>query len=101
VTYQLSSDPEAQQELAMQLVQDRLLKKEVGSDYGRYLGSFLSVRGQVRADLFETGSRVIAYVSFPTGMNPTTVEDGYVSELRRYAESQGFADRFRFVHAEY
>jgi hypothetical protein len=88
-------------EAQMQLIQDKALKKAVGSDYGKYLGTFFSARGQVRADLFDEGSAVVAWISFPTGMNPTNVEDRYVSELRKYAESQGFADRFKFVHADY
>jgi hypothetical protein len=88
-------------EAQMQLIQDRALKKAVGSDYGKYLGTYFSARRQVRADLFDDGVRVTAYLSYPTGLNPTNIEDRYVSELREYAASQGFADRFSFVYAEY
>ena len=85
----------------VELVQDKALKKAVGSDYGKYLGTYFSARRQVRADLFDDGVRVTAYVSYPTGLNPTNIEDRYVSELREYTAGQGFASRFRFVHADY
>ena len=57
-------------------------------------------RRQIRADLFDDGVRVTAYLSHPTGLNPTNIEDRYVSELREYAASQGFADRFSFIYAD-
>ena len=44
---------------------------------------------------------MIAYISYPTGLNPTNIEDRYDSELLNYAESQGFADRFQFIYADY
>src|SRR5438105_4532724 len=84
-------------EVEMQLIQDKELEKAVGSDYGKYLGTFFSTRRQIRADLFDDGARVTAYLSYPTGLNPTNIEDRYVSELREYAASRGFADRFCFV----
>jgi hypothetical protein len=83
----------------MQLVQDKELEEETGPYYGTYLGTFLSSRGQVRADLFDDGSEVTAYVSFPTGLDGTNVQDRYVSILNEYAASQGFGDRFRMIYA--
>jgi hypothetical protein len=88
-------------ETEMTLIQDQALKKAVGSDYGKYLGTFFSARGQVRADLFDDGLRVTAYISYPTGLNPTNIEDRYVSLLREHAASEGFSDRFRLVHSDY
>jgi hypothetical protein len=41
---------------------------------------------------------VIAYISFPTGMNGSNVEDGYVNALYSYAQSKGFRDRFRIMY---
>jgi len=84
----------------IQLVQDKEYEEEIGPYYGKYLGTFLSARGQVRADLFDAGSQVIAYISFPTGLSASNVEDHYVDELYSYAKSQGFRDRFRMMHTE-
>jgi hypothetical protein len=85
----------------MKLIQDKVLKKEVGKDYGKYLGTYFSARRQARADLFDDGVRVTAYVTYPTGLNPTNIDDPYDNELLDYAQKEGFADRFRFVHADY
>jgi hypothetical protein len=88
-------------EVEMKLIQDKALKKDVGNDYGKYLGTYFSARREARADLFDCGGRVTAYITYPTGLNPTSIEDRYVEDLLDYAQSQGFADRFRFVHADY
>lgn len=85
----------------MKLSQDQALKKEAGTQYGRYLGTYFSTRRQARADLFDDGIRVTAYITYPTGLNPTNIEDPYDDELLDYAKRQGFAARFRFVHADY
>ena len=53
----------------IQLIQDKEFEEDVGPYYGKYLGTFLSAHGQVRADLFDAGTEVIAYISFPTGLN--------------------------------
>ncbi len=81
------------------LVQDKELEEDAGTYYGKYLGTFISARGQVRADLFDDGEEVIAYISFPTGLDGSNVEDRYVGILDEYAASQGFADRFRMIYA--
>jgi hypothetical protein len=83
----------------MQLTHDEEIAKEAGLYYGKYLGTFFSARGQVRADLFDNGVHVIAYISFPTGRDTTNVEDRYVAILEEYAASQGFSDRFHLIHA--
>ncbi len=78
-------------------IEDREFEAEVGDFYGTYLVTFLSARGEVRADLFDEGHQVVAHVSYPTGLSAVTVEDRYVSDLYEYAERQGFADRFHLV----
>ncbi len=88
-------------EAQIELVHDKALKKAAGSDFGKYLGTYFSERRQIRADLFERGGQVTAYISYPTGLNPTIIEDRYVSDLDEYAARHGFADRFRYVYAQY
>jgi hypothetical protein len=83
----------------MQLTHDHELEKDTSPAYGKYLGTFISERGQVRAHLFDNGVYVVAYVSFLTGMNTTNVEDRYVAILEEYAAEHGFSGRFRMVHA--
>jgi hypothetical protein len=91
---------ETVREPEIQLFQDHEFQDEdVEALYGKYLGTFISERGQVRADLFDEGPQVIAHVSFPTGLDITNAEDRYLTELRSYAKAHGFADRFRFVYA--
>jgi hypothetical protein len=85
----------------MNLIQDKALKKEASPYYGKYLGTYFSARREARADLFDHGGRVTAYITYPTGLNPTNIEDPYDEELLDYAKKQGFEDRFRFVHADY
>ena len=41
----------------IQLIHDKELEEDVGPYYGKYLGTFFSARGQVRADLFDDGVR--------------------------------------------
>ena len=83
----------------MQLIVDSQFEQDLSPFYGHYLGSFRSDHGQVRADLFDNGECVNAYISFPTGLDVTNVEDAYVTPLREYADSHGFADRFHLVFA--
>jgi hypothetical protein len=82
----------------VRLIQDKEYEEDIGPYYGKYLGTFLSAHGQVRADLFDAVTAVNAYVSFPTGRNAGNVEDGYVNELYSYAESHGFRERFHFLY---
>jgi hypothetical protein len=82
----------------IQLVHDKELEEEVGDSYGKYLGTFFSVRGQVRADFFDDGEEVLAYIAFPTGLDLTNVEDRYVGILEEYAASRGFGDRFHLIY---
>lgn len=76
---------------------DRKLADDVGRAFGEYLITFLSKGGQVRADLFRRGRVVEAHVSFPTGLDATTVTDPYISELWNYAREQGYPDQFRVI----
>jgi hypothetical protein len=91
---------EALREAPIQLIHDKELEEEAGPYYGKYLGTFLSARGQLRADLFDEGSKVVAWISFPTGLNASNVEDRYVDVLDDYASKQGFAERFSMVYTE-
>jgi nitric oxide synthase oxygenase domain/subunit len=84
----------------IQLIQDKDFEEDVGPYYGKYLGTFLSARGQIRADLFDEGSKVVAWISFPTGRNASNVEDRYVGVLNDYAVTHGFAERFNMVYTE-
>jgi hypothetical protein len=84
----------------IELIQDKEYEEDIGPYYGKYLGTFFSVHGQVRADLFDAVTKVNAYVSFPTGKNGSNVEDGYVNELYSSAVRQGFRDRFRLLCIE-
>jgi hypothetical protein len=76
---------------------DDTLETEVRKAFGEYITTFTSKGGQVRADLFRTGRVVMAYVSFPTGLDAISVTDPYVSELWNYAREQGIADNFKLI----
>jgi hypothetical protein len=84
----------------IELVYDQVVEEDFGHIYGKYLGTFFSAGGQVRADLFDRVRDVVAYVCFPTGLDAGNVEDRYVNELYSYAESHGFGDRFRLLYVE-
>jgi hypothetical protein len=84
----------------IELIQDKEYEEDVGPYYGKYLGTFFSARGQVRADSFDGGTDVNAYISFPTGLGGSNVEDGYVNELYSYANRQGFRHRFHLLYVE-
>ena len=83
----------------MPFLADQQLADEAERVFGDYLMTFTSRTGQVRADLFRVGREVRAHVSFPTGLNPTTVTDPYLSELWDYARELGVADQFRMVYS--
>jgi hypothetical protein len=40
---------------------------------------------------------VVAHISFPTGLDASSVTDPYVSELWNYAREQGIADNFKVI----
>jgi hypothetical protein len=65
--------------------------------FGDYLVTFFSERGPVRADLFRTGSRLEAHVSFPTGLDAGRVTDRYVSDLRAFARERGLEGRLHLI----
>jgi len=81
----------------MPFLVDREMAEDAGSSFGKYLITFRSNQGQVRADLFRRGSVVEAHVWFPTGLDAATVTDPYVSELWNYAREHGFPDHFKLV----
>lgn len=78
---------------------DQRLTDEVGQIFGEYLTTFTSSGGQIRADLFRRGRVVEAHVSFPTGLDASSVTDPYLSELWNYARAEGVADHFRLVYS--
>jgi hypothetical protein len=84
----------------IELIHDPIVEEDFGQIYGKYVGTFFSAGGQVRADLFDRIKDVVAYVSFPTGLYAGNVEDSYYNELEAYAKSHGFADRFRLLYVE-
>jgi hypothetical protein len=84
----------------IELTHDPIIEEDFGNIYGKYIGTFFSSRGQVRADLFDRVNDVVAYVCFPTGLYAGNVEDSYYNELQAYARSHGFADRFRLLYVE-
>jgi hypothetical protein len=86
-------------EAKMQLIQDKKLEEDAGPYYGKYPGTFHNARRQVRADLFDDGSEVVAYISFAKGVDGANVQDRYRGLLTEYAVSKGFHDRFRIVYA--
>lgn len=84
----------------IELTYDPIVEEDFGHIYGKYLGTYFSTGGQVRADLFDRVKDVVAYVCFPTGLDPGNVEDRYYNELHAYAASHGFADRFHLLYVE-
>jgi hypothetical protein len=84
----------------MPFKQDVAFAGEVGQTYGRYHSTFRSQTGQVLAQLFEQNSRLVAHVSFPTGLKPEEVTDAYSSELNLYAKEHGFEGKLRIIYSE-
>jgi hypothetical protein len=71
---------------------------EVGDVFGEYLTTFISEPGgQVRADIFREKTRVVAHVSFPTGIAASEVTEPYMSTLKEYVRTHGAADPFQLV----
>lgn len=82
----------------MAFQRDTRYAAEVGKIFGEYLTTFVSEpRGQVRADIFQEKRRVVAHVSFPTGIAASEVTEPYVSALWDYAREQSIADQFQLV----
>ena len=48
---------ETARDTPIELFQDKEFEEDVGPYYGTYLGTFVSARGQVRADLFDATTR--------------------------------------------
>ncbi|HMD98473.1 MAG TPA: hypothetical protein VKM93_14210 [Terriglobia bacterium] len=71
---------------------------EVGQLYGKYLSTFDSDTGQVRALIFEQNGQLVAHVSFPTGLKPEEVTDAYSGKLYRYAKDNGFEGKLRVIY---
>jgi hypothetical protein len=84
----------------MPFQQDVEFAGEVWQTYGKYHSTFRSQTGQVLAQLFAENGRLVAHVSFPTGLKPEDVTDAYVGELNRYAAEHGFAGKLRIIYSE-
>lgn len=65
--------------------------------FGEYLTTYTSATGQVRAYLFEQYGKVVAHVTFPTGLWASRVTDRYVTDLWEFARQQGFEERFELI----
>ncbi len=73
--------------------------REVDQAYGNYQSTFLSATGQVRVDLFKSGGWLLAYVTFPTGLDADRATDPYVGQLWDYARDHGFDKQLKiFVY---
>jgi len=82
----------------MPFQKDERYAAEIGGVFGEYLTTFISEPGgQVRADIFQKKRRVVAHVSFPTGMAASDVTEPYVSPLWEYARQNGVADQFQLI----
>ncbi len=74
------------------------ISKEWGNYWGEYIVSYTSPNAQARAYLFrEADGRVVAHVSFPPLVFASSVTDPYYTDLLRYAEEHGFADKFELM----
>jgi hypothetical protein len=76
---------------------DQSLATDVRKTFGEYMTTFTSRGGQVRADLFRKGRAVVAHVSFPTGLDASSVTDPYMTELWDYARKEEIADDFKVI----
>jgi len=80
---------------------DTELFADVEREFGQYVTSFVSDGGQVRADLFRRGGVVEAHVSFPTGLDASSVNDRYYSVLWNYARENGLSpDQFQIIYSD-
>ncbi len=82
----------------MPFQRDEECAAEVGDAFGEYLTTFFSQPvGQVRADIFQEKKRVVAHVSFPTGIAASEVTDPYMNPLWDYARKHGVDDKFQLI----
>jgi hypothetical protein len=58
--------------------------------YGSYIVSFESERRQVRADLFDYGGRLSAYLEWDEGYDESNVADPWISLIRDEALRRGY-----------
>lgn len=81
----------------MPVQMDTVFAAAVKNHYGEYAGTFRSENSQVRADMFKEGEWLVAHVSFPTGLDLTSVSDKYLAELNSYAAQKGFSGKLRML----
>ena len=82
----------------MPFQRDKKYADEVGRAFGEYLTTFVSQPdGQVRADIFQVKSGVVAHVSFPKGIAAGEVTEPYVRALWEFAQGKGVADKFQLI----
>lgn len=83
----------------MPFEQDVAYGDEVGEAYGKYHSTFVSPSGQIIAQIFVQNGWLVAHVTFPPDVVPEDVIDPYWNELNRYANEQGFGDKFRVIYS--
>lgn len=66
--------------------------------FGEYRSSFESDNQEVRADLFERGGQLLAYVSFAAGLDAESVTDSWLRHLHRKADDLGFSGKLRLIY---
>lgn len=76
---------------------DAAFAAAVKNHYGEYTGTLRSENSEVRADMFKQGEWLVAHVSFPTGLDLSSVSDKYLAELNSYAAQKGFSGKLRMV----
>ena len=84
----------------MRFKHDVAFADEIGQTYGKYHSTFRVRTDQVLARLFEQNGRLVAHVSFPSGLKPEDVTDAYVGELNRYAAEHGFTGKLKLIYSE-
>ena len=84
----------------MSFVEDETMRENVGRTFGEYRITFRSEHEQVVAYLFAEQGWLVAHISLPSTLQPEDVTDSYLGELYRYAEQEGFRDKFRIIDGE-
>jgi hypothetical protein len=78
---------------------DEAFAAEVKDFFGHYIGTFVSERRQIRADMFKNGELLEAHVSFPTGLSAAKVTDRYLGELKALATKHGLPEKLRIIYS--
>lgn len=79
---------------------DQAIKEKAEPYFGAYKTTFLSENGQVRADLFEQGGTLKAYIAFESGYDLDNVTDLWISRIEDWADDNGYAGRLQIAYGE-